>query len=254
MAKKKRKKKKVNNKVIVLIAVILALATIIYGLKYLDQETNFFNIADVSVTGCTVYPEDYLVKKSNIVLGEKIYDVKSEKIEEILEEQEYIRDCNLVYVIPNRIKLEIIERQEKYLINYNNNQIITDENGVVLSANIHNNKLFIIDLYSEIEYNIGKKLYISEYDDFIGLNNLLDYSDTFSEIDRINSIELYSNDVIVIKTNYNMNIKMSLLDDVKYNYYYAIKIVKTRLGNGEEVAGCLVDFTKGENPVFSYGD
>lgn len=249
-----KKKKRVNNKIVVSLAFILAVVTIIYGLKYLNEETNFFNISDVTVTGSIVYPGDYLVKKSNIVLGDKIYDVKAKKIEEFLEQQEYIKDCNLVYVIPNRIKLEITERQEKYLINYNNNQIITDENGVVLSANIHNNELFIIDLYSEIEYNIGKKLYISEYDDFIGLNNLISYSDTFNEIDKIKSIELYANDIIVIKTNYDIDIKMSLLEDIKYNYYYAIKIVKTRLGNGEEVAGCLVDFTKGENPVFSYGD
>lgn len=249
-----KKRKRVNYKVLSFISIGFAIGSIVMGFRYLDQKTIFFNIIDVNVSGCGVYPKDYLIKKSGIILGEKIYDIDRNNIENLIEDQEYVKDCNVVYVLPNRISLEITERNEKYLINYNNEEIITDEEGYVLSANVHDNPLFVIDLYSEIDYSVGKKLYVSEYDDLEGINKLLEYSDTFEEIDRIKKIELYPNDIIIIKTNYDMDVKMSLLDDVRYNYFYAIKIAKTRLNNGEKVSQCLVDFTKGENPVFSYGD
>jgi len=256
MAKKakRNKRRKVNTRIITIVSVSLALFTVIFAFRYLDEKTIFFNIIDVNVTGSEAYPKDYLVKKSGIVFGEKVYSIDRKEIEKNIEKQEYIKKCNVVYVLPNMINLQIIERNEKYLIHYNNEEIITDEEGYVVSANIHANKLFSIDLFTEINYNVGNKLYLSEYDDLQGINNLLEYTADFDDIDKIKRIELYSNDIIIIKTNYDLDVKMSLLDDIKYNYFYALTIIKTRLNNGEKVDGCLVDFTKGENPVFSYGD
>lgn len=250
----KRKKRRINTNIITIFSVALAIGTLVFAIKYLDDNTIFFNVMDINVSGCEAYPSDYLVKKSGIAFGEKIYNIDRSVVEENIEQQEYIKKCNLVYVLPNRIKLDIYERDERYLIHYNNEEIITDEEGYVMSANIHDNILFNIDLYTEVDYNIGKKLYISEYDDLQGINMLLKYTESFEEIDKIVRIELYPNDVVVIKTNYDLDVRMSLLDDVKYNYFYALTIIKTRLNNGEQVDGCLVDFTKGENPVFSYGD
>lgn len=255
--KEKKRKKKVKRKIrkvyISTVAVIMATVTVIYCANYLMNRTDIFNIAGFNIEGCKVYSYEYLIGKTGINIGEKLFSIDRKEIENILEKEIYIKDCKVSYYLPNKINIKITERKEKFLISYNDDTIIADENGFVLDGNYQNNELFPIESFVSVIYNVGEEVKIDGLYNFYEINELLKYSDSLSENDKIQKIYIYEDGIVCLDTKYGMQIKFELNDDANYSYNFGLAVIKTRLQEGEEIKGCLLDFTKGDSPVFSYG-
>ncbi len=175
------------------------------------------------------------------------------QIEETLKKEIYIKDCKVSYYIPNKVKIKITEREEKYLIYYNEDAIITDLSGYVLDGNYQNNELFPIESFADVIYNVGDKVKINGLYSFDKIYELLEYSCSLGESDEIQKIYIYDDSIVCVDTKYGMKIKLELNEEANYSYNFGLAVIKTRLQQGEEIKGCLLDFTKGDSPVFSFG-
>ena len=255
--KEKKRKKKIKRKIrkvyISTVAIIMATVTVVFCSNYFMYRSDIFNIVGFNIEGSNVYSYEYLIDKTEIKIGEKLFSVDRKKIEEILKNEVYVEDCKVSYYIPNKINIKITERKEKYLIYYNEDVIIVDENGYVLDGNYQNNELFPIESFTSVIYNIGDEIKIDGLYTFDKINELLQYSDSLSDSDKIQKIYIYDSNVVCVDTIYGMKIKFVLNEEVNYSYNFGLAVIKTRLQEGEEVKGCLLDFTKGDSPVFSYG-
>ena len=257
MKREKKHKKKVKRKIrkvyISTVAIIMATVTVVFCGNYLMYKTDIFNIVGFNLEGSKVYSYEYLISKTGINIGDKLFEIDRKEVEEVLKNEIYIDDCKVSYYIPNKISIKITERQEKYLITYNDEAIITDVNGYALDGNYQSNELFPIESFTSVVYNIGEEIKIDGLYDFDKINELLEYSDTLNESDKIQKIYIYENNVVCLDTKYGMQMKFELNEEAYYSYNFGLTVIKTRLQNSEEVKGCLLDFTKGDSPVFSYG-
>ena len=52
-------------------------------------------------------------------------------------------------------------------------------------------------------------------------------------------------------TEYGTFIKIKLDEDIKYQIVFAMKIINERLNNNLDVTNGLIDFTKGDSPVYT---
>lgn len=249
--RKKKVKKKVRKIYITTVAIIMATVTLAFCLNYLINKTDIFNIIGFNIEGNNVYSFEYLVSRTGIKLGDNLFSVNRKEIKEILKKEVYIEDCKVSYYIPNRINITINEREEKYLIKYNDDIIVTDENAYVLDGNLQNNVLFPIESFAPVVYNIGEEIKIDGLYNFNKINELLKHSDSLNDIDKIQKIYIHENNIISVDTQYGMEVKFELNDDEIYSYNFALEIIKLRLQEGNEVKGWVIDYTKGENPVSS---
>jgi len=54
----------------------------------------------------------------------------------------------------------------------------------------------------------------------------------------------------LLLTEYGTTIKIRLNEDIKYQIIFAMKIINERLNNNLTVSSGLIDFTKGDSPVY----
>lgn len=250
---KRKVKRKVNKVATSTVAFILATVTVAFCYNYFKNDTTFFNIKDIVISNNNMYSNDYLIDRADIQIGEKLFDIDRKRVEELLENEVYIKNCKVKYGIPNKIYININERKEKYLITFEDNIIVTDDLGTVLDGNRQNNELFPIESEMNIIYNIGEEIKIDGLSNFSKINGLLDFSETLDDIDKIQKFYIYEKSTIGIDTKYGLHIKMKLDDEMSYNYYFALALIKERLSSNQEVIGCGLDFTKGEGAVFTFG-
>jgi outer membrane phospholipase A len=78
----------------------------------------------------------------------------------------------------------------------------------------------------------------------------LDYCKSEFGSDTINKLTVLSSNAVLLDTEYETKIKINLKDDVKYQVSFAIEIITERLNNNLTVTSDLIDFTKGDSPVY----
>lgn len=249
--KKRARRRKIRRVFSSAVAMLLATATVVFCLHYIVNETEFFDINGLEVFGNTVYTDDFLIDKLGINLGESLFKVDRHEIANKLKSEVYVKDCKVSYSIPNKIRISVDERIEKYLILYNDETIIVDNEGIVLDGFNQYNNLFTIECFTDVIYNIGEVIKIQGIDDFSKIDKFVDYVNSTSLGDELQKISIGKDGLIVILTKYGTSIKLKLTDDINYNYNFGLEIIKSRIKNNEEVQNGLIDFTKGESPVYS---
>ncbi|MGD9568026.1 MAG: cell division protein FtsQ/DivIB [Sedimentibacter sp.] len=248
--KKKKKKKKFRKLFVSTAAFITAAVVIIFCIYYTYFETDYFDIVEVHVTGNSTYNKDYIIDKSQIAVGEKIFDIDRDRVKSILEDEVYVENARVVLELPNRILIELTERQEKYQIIYNQQYIVTDKNGIVLRTDTKINELLTIESLTDIIYNVGESIQITGVENVKAIFQTIDYIDNEFGSDTVKSLKIDLNNIFLLETEYGTFIKIKLDEDIKYQIVFAMKIINERLNNNLDVTSGLIDFTKGDSPVY----
>jgi len=248
--KKKKKKKKFRKLFISTSAFFAAAVLVVFCLYHVYFKTPYFDLVQVDVSGNVTYNEEYVLQQAKINMGSKIFEIDRAKVKENIENEVYIESAKVLYELPNRIYIEIKEREEKYQIMYNNEFIVTDKFGIVLRTGTEKNELLSIESLTEVIYNIGDSV------QFVGIDNIKSVFDAVEYIssefgsETIKSMTVDKNNSILLATEYGTMIKIRLDEDTKYQIFFAMKIINERLNNNLTVSSGLIDFTKGDSPVY----
>ncbi|MBP1924176.1 cell division protein FtsQ [Sedimentibacter acidaminivorans] len=248
--KKRKKKRKIRKSFISTAAFFSAAVFIVFCIYHVAFKTDYLDIKGIDIVGNFSYETDYIIEKSGIELGEKIFKVDRSKVRENLEKEIYVKTARIVYELPDRIYIEINERQEQYQISFNNEYIIIDKDGVILNVYNEKSKLITIESFTDVIYNVGEPVEFKGIDDINTVFKTLEYS--FSEFgsDTINELTVLSDNAVLLDTEYGAKIKINLEDDAKYQISFAMEIINKRLNNNLTVTLDLIDFTKGDSPVY----
>jgi len=248
--RKRKKKKKIRKTFISTAAFFSAAVVIIFCFYHVAFETDYLNIEGIDVVGNKTYEKDYIIEKSEIELGEKIFDIDRGKIKENIEKETYVKSARVVYELPDRIYIEINEREEDYQIAYNNEYIVTDKDGIVLNIYNEKSQLLTIESLTDVIYNVGDKIEFNGTDNINAIFETLEYCLSEFGSDTINKLTVLNENSVLLDTEYGTKIKINLEDDVKYQMTFAMKIITERLNNNMTVTSDLIDFTKGDSPVY----
>lgn len=248
--KKRRKKKKRISKLFVSTAAFFSAAVVIvFCIYYVAFETDFLNLKSIDIVGNKYYDSNYIKEKSEINLGEKIYSVNRGKVKENLEKEIYIKNARVVYEFPNKIYIEITEREEEYLVLFNNEYIATDREGTILNIYNTKNELLTIESLTNVIYNIGDKIEFEGVENINAIFDTLEYCNSQFGNETISKLTVVGDNSVILETEYGTKIKINLKADTKYQITFAMKIITERLNNNLTVVSDLIDFTKGDSPV-----
>jgi len=248
--KRKKKKKKIRKIFISTAAFFTAVVLVVFCLYYVYFETLYFDLVKVDVSGNVTYNEDYILQQSKIELGSKIFETDRAKVKENIEKEVYIENAKIVYELPNKIYIEIKEREEKYQIFYNNEYIVTDKYGIVLRTAAEKNELLSIESLTDVIYNIGDSVQFDGIDNINKVFDTIEYINGEYGSETIKSMTADKNNSFLLATEYGTMIRIRLEEDIKYQIVFAMKIINERLNNNLTVAAGLIDFTKGDSPVY----
>lgn len=248
--KNRRKKRKIRKSFISTAAFFSAAVFIVFCIYHVAFKTDYLDIKGIDIVGNFTYDNDYIIEKSGIELGEKIFNIDRSKVKENIEKEVYVKTARVVYELPDRIYVEITERQEQYQIHFNNEYIVVDKDGVVLNIYNEKSKLITIESLTDVIYNIGELVEFTGIDDLYTVFQTLDYSTSEFGSDTINNLTVLKDNAILLDTEYGTKIKINLEDDVKYQISFAMEIITERLNKNLTVTSDLIDFTKGDSPVY----
>ncbi len=249
--KQKKKKKRKNKKLLVSTAAfITAAVVVVFCLYYVYYETSYFDLVGVDIEGNLTYSYEYIMEKSGIETGGKIFDIDRLKVKENLEKEVYVESVRVVYELPNKIFLRIIERVDKYQVLTNNQYIIIDKDGIVLRTDADKLDLITIESYADIVYNIGDSIQFENIENNEKVFKTIEYLNNEYGPETIKSFKVGLNNSFFFETQYKTTVKIDLGGDINYQIVFAMKIINERLNNNLTVANGLIDFTKGDSPVY----
>ena len=249
--RRRKKKKKKNRKLLVSAAAfITAAATVVFCFYYIYFKTDFFDLVSVTIGGNIIYDNEYIMEKSGIELGKKLFSINRTKVKENLENEVYIKGVRVVYELPDKLNLEIIERVEKYQIPFNNEYIFIDNEGIVLRKGIEKLDLLTIESIAHVVYNIGDSIQFEGIESNESIFSAIEYLNREFGSDAIKRLIISNNNSLYFETEYGTMVKINLSEDVNYQIVFAMKIINERLNNNLTVVSGLIDFTKGDSPVY----
>lgn len=248
--KAKRKKKKINKLTVSAAAFFTAAVVVVFCIYYVYYQTPYFNLIGIDVAGNKSYDSNYIIEKSEIELGTKIFGVDKERVKNKFSDEVYIDDVKVKYELPNRIFIGITEREEKYQILFNNEYIVTDEEGRVLNIYNEKSELLTIESLSNVIYNIGENITIEGINEIKSIFSTAEYCRNVYGEGTINKLTVGDENSIILDTKYGTKIRIDLDADVNYQIAFAMNIINDRLNNNLTVSKDLIDFTKGDSPVY----
>ena len=248
--KRRKKKKKIRKTFVSTAAFFSAAVVIVFCIYHVAFKTDYLYIKGIDVVGNKTYEKEYIIEKSEIKLGEKIFEIDKGKVKENIEKEIYVKSARVVYELPDRIYIEVNEREEEYQIAFNNEYIVTDKEGVVLNIYNEKSQLLTIESLTDVIYNIGNKIEFNGIDNINAIFETLNYCLSEFGSDTMNKLTVLNENSVLLDTEYGTKIKINLEDDVKYQMTFAMKIITERLNNNQTVLTDLIDFTKGDSPVY----
>ncbi|HCS10872.1 MAG TPA: hypothetical protein DIV40_05380, partial [Clostridiales bacterium] len=250
--KKLRKKKKRRNKKLLVstAAFITAAVVVVFCIYYVYYKTPYFNLISVDIDGNLTYSDEYIMESSGIETGKKIFDIDRSKVKENIENEVYVESVRVVYELPNKIYLYITERADKYQIFSNNEYIIIDKNGIVLRTTNKKLELLTIESYADVLYNIGDGIQFAGVESIERVFDAVEYLNNEYGSDAIRSCNIDLNNSFIFETQYGTAVRIDLSEDINYQIVFAMKIINERLNKNLTVATGLIDFTKGDSPVY----
>lgn len=236
-----KKRKRRRRRITILLILFLA------GLITFLVKSPYFIINNVEISGMEKIPLNLIDTEIDGIKGSNIFIFNSQEIKEILSYQEYFDKINIKRKLPDKIIIEIQEKNPE--INYLKNGVVSllTEDGIVLEigANSLEDGCTLIDdvdlpalgenIYKEDE---EKSKFLSQFRDLQkrNINNIV--------LDTINMTDMKN-----IRSKYNnLEIRLGYRDLLKNKLNIAINIIEE--GNLEDKKG-YIDVAMPDKPIIN---
>ena len=241
---KNKKNKKTNKAVIIFILLIL----IIIGSGFIIIKTDIFYIKEIIVENNYELDDGYIIKKSSITENDNIFLINLENIKRNLESEIYIKEVEIKRKLPDILKINVIERTGRINYSFNDTHYLLDFDGIVLKEINKDEELFLIKSDIEINRKLGEKIHLDKSNiKFEKILNLSKYIYENNETLNCHILMKKNNFYCIIENN--TYIKLDIEESLEYQYEFGLDIIERRKNKGETVEG-VIDFTKGENPIY----
>lgn len=228
---KKKVDRKIRLKKIKLIFATLILLLAIFFI--LVTQTSIFNVKKILVNGNNEVSNDKISLASGIIMGENIFKADTKNAKENLLLHPYIKDVNIKRKIPDKIIININEREELACIKYMNSYVYVGLDGLILDIlkEKKGNKVPLIEGLSIESPSIGSKaIYgkknkkennqIEEFFQVISKQGLKEQAKTIT----------FNKNNIDIVTNTGINIAFGSPFNIEYKVKFLLETLKDLKG------------------------
>lgn len=216
-------------------------------------ESEIFNICNIEIVGNNQISQEAVSELSQIRLENNIFLINTTKAENRISENPYIKNVKITRMLPDKIKIEITEKQKSYMLQIDEEIAYVDKNGDVLEiSQTRLDSLILLQGYSTSKEEIqpGKTLNEKDLQRLDDLQQILKSSEKIQIKEQITSINIQDkNDYILNLPAYK---KIVYIGDTSN---LATKMLRTKdiLDKTMENEGKIFvngEFNKGFDPYF----
>ncbi len=224
--KKKRKRRKRKLIFVMLLILIAGIST------YLLTSPSF-NIQEISVKGNKQLSNQQIMELAKMKIGDNIFSKIGIVTKVRLKQNGYIEDARISKTYPNKVQIEVTERQKQFQIKLETEgYIYIDEQGYILEYGTDKLEIPTIAGMEVTQNDLGTLHRLNEKD-LERMENVLQIREQCRKIEIANKITQYQvgNEYIVNLENDGITINLGDATNLKNRIYYVSAILKREAGN-----------------------
>lgn len=169
------------------------LIAIIVGILIFLYKSEMFNICNIEIKGNNQISQEKILELSGINLNANIFLTNINRSEKQISENTYIKEVTIKRILPDKIKIEIIEKEKAYMVQVDENVAYLDKNGYILEISPNKlDKLIMLQGYSTAkeEFVQGSTLNEEDLKRLQDVQQIIKSSEKMELHDKITSINI----------------------------------------------------------------
>jgi cell division protein FtsQ len=211
--------------------------------------SSFFQIKFIAVNGVNNVTREEIIKLSSIYYGENIFRINKKNSMMSIFQNPYVKMIKIKRGIPNRVVIDIIEREIMAYVPYVGSYLNIDDEGMILEINpaIKRPDLPVIKGLKFDTFKVGDHLSIENKDQFSTIIMLIKEIKSAGMLNLVSEIDVLDLSDIKLKIKDGIKANLGGADNMNYKINFAKSIVEDV--KKQSLKGTIEMSHKG-NPVF----
>lgn len=242
----KKNKKRINtSKVVIIFSLILIVVIVLYT----SLNSGIFNSDNIEIEGNKYVESEYIIKALDINNNKNIFRYNIKDMEEILLNNKYIDKVEIKRLLPNTLKVSIIEKE--IVANLYNEEIYCyiDKEGNFIDEIDENNKdNEVITVHIDYNKTDSQEIKFKNEENKKRLLYLLEYIKEEGIYKKIDNIDMTKPNSINMITKEEINILLNSDEELKYNIS-RLAMILADLQNKKQKGG-EIDLSTGKYALY----
>ena len=242
----KKNKKRINtSKVVIIFSLILIVVIVLYT----SLNSGIFNSDNIEIEGNKYVESEYIIKALEVNNNKNIFRYNIKDMEEILLNNKYIDKVEIKRLLPNTLKVSIIEKE--IVANLYNEEIYCyiDKEGNFIDEIDENNKdNEVITVHIDYNKNDSQEIKFKNEENKKRLLYLLEYIKEEGIYKKIDNIDMTKPNSINMSTKEDINILLNSDEELKYNIS-RLAMILADLQNKKQKGG-EIDLSTGKYALY----
>lgn len=210
---------------------------------------NFCNIKKITVIGNEKYSENEIIELSGLKINDNLLRIDNEQAAKNIEDINDLVCKGIKIIFPDTVEIRIYERKNAFTVAYNNNYIIIDREGYILSVSGTLPEYPIVSGFAVSGFSVGQ-LIVKE-DDFRRsvMENIYNTLEDFTIKREIAELDLANINSIKLITKSGLIIKLGQADKIYEKLQFATAVYDDLASSGIERG--TIDVSTGDSGVYS---
>ena len=242
----KKNKKRINtSKVVIIFSLILIVVIVLYT----SLNSGIFNSDNIEIEGNKYVESEYIIKALEVNNNKNIFRYNIKDMEEILLNNKYIDKVEIKRLLPNTLKVSIIEKE--IVANLYNEEIYCyiDKEGNLIDEIDENNKdNEVITVHIDYNKTDSQEIKFKNEENKKRLLYLLEYIKEEGIYKKIDNIDMTKPNSINMGTKEDINILLNSDEELKYNIS-RLAMILADLQNKKQKGG-EIDLSTGKYALY----
>ena len=242
----KKNKKRINtSKVVIIFSLILIVVIVLYT----SLNSGIFNSDNIEIQGNKYVESEYIIKALEVNNNKNIFRYNIKDMEEILLNNKYIDKVEIKRLLPNTLKVSIIEKE--IVANLYNEEIYCyiDKEGNFIDEIDENNKdNEVITVHIDYNKTDSQEIKFKNEENKKRLLYLLEYIKEEGIYKKIDNIDMTKPNSINMGTKEDINILLNSDEELKYNIS-RLAMILADLQNKKQKGG-EIDLSTGKYALY----
>lgn len=242
----KKNKKRINtSKVVIIFSLILIVVIVLYT----SLNSGIFNSDNIEIEGNKYVESEYIIKSLEVNNNKNIFRYNIKDMEEILLNNKYIDKVEIKRLLPNTLKVSIIEKE--IVANLYNEEIYCyiDKEGNFIDEIDENNKdNEVITVHIDYNKTDSQEIKFKNEENKKRLLYLLEYIKEEGIYKKIDNIDMTKPNSINMSTKEDINILLNSDEELKYNIS-RLAMILADLQNKKQKGG-EIDLSTGKYALY----
>ncbi len=211
--------------------------------------SSFFQIKYIAVNGNNNVAREEIIKLSSIYYGENIFRINKRNSMKSIFQNPYVKMIKIDRAMPDRVVIDIIEREIIAYVPYVGSYLNIDEEGMILEINpaIKNSGLPVVKGLKFETFKVGEQLSIEDEEQFSTTIMLIKEIKNAEILDLVSEIDVADLSDIRLKIREGIKANIGDADNLNYKISFAKSIIDDI--KKDNLKGTIEMSHKG-NPVF----